>query len=584
MVQLHSKVSRRSTRFFYISRVTSLWYGIFILIVEAFHNVSTLTTISNHHIKSNSAWIGPLVSSNTTGNYFEVSITITLTQENCCPIFVFLTEAVESTLIKDGCYNISKQMHTFLLHAAISMEKHHQIYIDPTYCQNTPTGFTSCHKNLIANLYTVRNASLYAYYPCYARKNMDFTVSITIRTDTKHHGCQPLKPNLPCYEFYKSMYLPNIFGNLDLVEDVSIFTVANVVATDRCHKHLLKIVCRAFYPECTINGVIAPCRSMCYEVMNECSDLATTLLGTLVGHTEERNIMKDFLCKQFPEHAPCYRENVTCEAPAQIQHSENPKVVLRGETYNYNDQSIIPVHSITKYKCIKDYELEGNSTSVCEYSGEWSVPPKCIPMSNNRQTIIVGATFGAFTVFILLIILVVFIFRREIVVILYAKFGVRFNSQKEENRNYDAFIAYSQDDIGFVKYQLLRPLEQMNPKFKICIHHRDFEIGNFISTNIINAIKQSKRTIIVLSQSFITSEWCKFEFEQAHLQLMHDQSYKLIVILLDEPRNLESIPQLMQSYIQTRTYLMRTDKLFWKKLLYQMPDKKATSEERCEMI
>ncbi len=210
---------------------------------------------------------------------------------------------------------------------------------------------------------------------------------------------------------------------------------------------------------------------------------------------------------------------------------------------------------------------------ACEYSGEWSTYPKCIPISNDRLVTILGSTVGTIAA-IAVVIFFIALFREEISVILYAKLGIRISKKREQDRKYDAFIAYSQEDIGFVKYQLLRPLEKMKCSYRLCIHHRDFEVGAFISTNIINAIQQSKRTIIVLSQSFIDSEWCKFEFEQAHLQLLKDKSYKILVIALDEPKNMTNVPKLIQSFITTRTYLMRTDKLFWQKLIYQMPDKK----------
>ncbi len=124
----------------------------------------------------------------------------------------------------------------------------------------------------------------------------------------------------------------------------------------------------------------------------------------------------------------------------------------------------------------------------------------------------------------------------------------------------------------------------MKPQFRICLHTRDFDGGGIKAKNIINAITQSKRAIIILSQSFIDSEWCQFEFEQAHLQLMQHESYKILVIALDDPKHLQNIPQLIQSYILTRTYLMGTDKLFWQKLLYQMPEKKATNERDDETM
>lgn len=46
-------------------------------------------------------------------------------------------------------------------------------------------------------------------------------------------------------------------------------------------------------------------------------------------------------------------------------------------------------------------------------------------------------------------------------------------------------------------------LESVNSNFKLHIHERDFEIGDYISRNIIKAVESSRRAIVVLSDSFI---------------------------------------------------------------------------------
>ncbi len=90
-------------------------------------------------------------------------------------------------------------------------------------------------------------------------------------------------------------------------------------------------------------------------------------------------------------------------------------------------------------------------------------------------------------------------YRQEIAIILSAKYGFRVRKFKEEERDFDAFIAYSVEDIAFVKNELLNRLETLaDPPFNVCIHHRDFVIGDWIANNIIKAVTDSKRTIIVL--------------------------------------------------------------------------------------
>ena len=56
--------------------------------------------------------------------------------------------------------------------------------------------------------------------------------------------------------------------------------------------------------------------------------------------------------------------------------------------------------------------------------------------------------------------------------------------------------------------------ENQNPPFKLCIHSRDFKPGDPICDNIQKAISQSNSAIIIMSQAFVDSIWCKAEFMQ----------------------------------------------------------------------
>ena len=50
---------------------------------------------------------------------------------------------------------------------------------------------------------------------------------------------------------------------------------------------------------------------------------------------------------------------------------------------------------------------------------------------------------------------------------------------------------------------------------KVCVDFRDFTPGVPITENIVEAIVESKVTILVLTPSFIESEWCKYESRHA---------------------------------------------------------------------
>lgn len=172
---------------------------------------------------------------------------------------------------------------------------------------------------------------------------------------------------------------------------------------------------------------------------------------------------------------------------------------------------------------------------------------------------------------------VVFIFRQEMRVWFHSRFGVRLfyrptDSDADDRRKlFDAFISYSSKDEAFVAEELAPMLENGDPQYKLCLHYRDFPVGAYIADNIVQAVESSRRTIMVLSENFIKSEWCRFEFKSAHHQVLRDRRRRLIVVLLGEVPQKDLDPDI-RLYLKTNTYLQWGDKLFWEKLRFALPD------------
>ena len=135
---------------------------------------------------------------------------------------------------------------------------------------------------------------------------------------------------------------------------------------------------------------------------------------------------------------------------------------------------------------------------------------------------------------------------------------------------YDAFISYSGDDHQWVVETLQQTLENHDPPYKLCFHHRDFRAGAPIVENILKSVDQSKRMLMVLSPSFARSEWCLLEFRTAHRKVIEDRMNYLIIILLDDV-NMAELDEEIKLYMRTNTYVSYGDKRFWQKLFYAMP-------------
>ncbi|XP_075607857.1 toll-like receptor 2 type-1 isoform X1 [Balearica regulorum gibbericeps] len=138
---------------------------------------------------------------------------------------------------------------------------------------------------------------------------------------------------------------------------------------------------------------------------------------------------------------------------------------------------------------------------------------------------------------------------------------------------YDAFVSYSENDSDWVENIMVRELEQACPPFRLCLHKRDFVPGKWIVDNIIDSIEKSRKTLFVLSEHFVQSEWCKYELDFSHFRLFDENNDTAILVLL-EPIQSKTIPKRfckLRKIMNTKTYLEwppgeEQQEIFWENL------------------
>lgn len=103
----------------------------------------------------------------------------------------------------------------------------------------------------------------------------------------------------------------------------------------------------------------------------------------------------------------------------------------------------------------------------------------------------------------------------------------------EDDYKYTAYIIYCYDDLTWVKDNLIPKLEGELGS-KLCIPHRDFELGSVIADNIVDHMNVSKTVLPILSNNFSRNEWCLFQLAVARSKLSKEGTVSILPILLEE--------------------------------------------------
>ncbi|GIY56331.1 protein toll [Caerostris darwini] len=120
------------------------------------------------------------------------------------------------------------------------------------------------------------------------------------------------------------------------------------------------------------------------------------------------------------------------------------------------------------------------------------------------------------------------------------------------DREFDAFSHMDQD---VVIPELIQQIEARDPGVRLFIHYKHFLPGELIQLNIVRAIQVSKRTVLVLSRSFLDSEWCMFEFRVVHVEALKNRLNRIIIIKMGDLPEDKELPEEIQVYLKSTTYL-----------------------------
>ncbi|XP_013379752.1 toll-like receptor 2 type-2 isoform X2 [Lingula anatina] len=134
------------------------------------------------------------------------------------------------------------------------------------------------------------------------------------------------------------------------------------------------------------------------------------------------------------------------------------------------------------------------------------------------------------------------------------------------------YISYDAENFDWVRTVLVERLENHHGLDTI-IDQRDFIGGAALTEAIVEAVDNSRKTILVVSTAYIQNSWCELE-----LQMSLARGYHTVIPVMLGTVPIADMSRTLRKYITVRGYIKWTEQergqqLFWKLLIDAIMDK-----------
>ncbi|XP_067668135.1 toll-like receptor 4 [Haliotis asinina] len=102
----------------------------------------------------------------------------------------------------------------------------------------------------------------------------------------------------------------------------------------------------------------------------------------------------------------------------------------------------------------------------------------------------------------------------------------------DDSYDFDAYVSYADVDFDFVR-NMVNKMENLLGT-RLYIRDRDSIPGAPIAENIIDGIRRSRRTVLVLSRAFLRKKWCRNELHMANMESVSTRRSVMIIIMLED--------------------------------------------------
>ena len=289
-------------------------------------------------------------------NRISLTYTIRFEAERCCPVLGFdLSPTLGEIFHSDFCYD--EILYHFIL------VNHYLIPI--ITCTLIKREYVCTGKRVFVAPYPQYWLFL-AGYECKKTKALNIKVNVTINYfDNFKSTCKPFNSR-NCHGLlkYNHTAFPNALGEVREKEANDFLTIVmGLVQHLECYQHLQVFLCRTFIPECNNGSMRYPCFDMCQEALTGCR--------TVVDRIDPNLFCTGAIKSRDPNK--CFYAYIRC-----------PNV--RSPQFGAAHVTGKELFATVGYSCKNGYELKGDVTRSCTYSGKWNgTAPVCEHLSQTHS-------------------------------------------------------------------------------------------------------------------------------------------------------------------------------------------------------
>ncbi|NWS37510.1 I18RA protein, partial [Probosciger aterrimus] len=251
---------------------------------------------------------------------------------------------------------------------------------------------------------------------------------------------------------------------------------------------------------------------------------------------------------------------------------------------------------VAKLKEVTERDLRSNFTCFAENSVGNATA--VIQLKRKQRVFLLRVLCSAISILFALLLCTAFIYQHWIEIVLMYRSYLVHNETTGDGKEFDAFVSYAKLDssksdstlISEEKFalEILPDMLENKYGYKLCILERDILPGGAYTDEVVTAIKQSRRVIIILSPAYVSGP-SVFELQAAVNCALEDKKIKLVLIKFQAFQKPETLHPVVKKALRIlpvitwKSSASAATNRFWKYMHYHMPVKTTKMLGNCSL-